>query len=71
MFGTHLAEAITAIYVAVTLQTEGHGGVGATLGAHDLIHLPGRILLQPTVTLLGPPERPAAAASFGLIGKTS
>ena len=71
MFGTHLGETIIAIEGAVTLRTEGHRGVGATLGAHDLIDLPGRVLVQPTITFLGPPDRPAAAASLGLIGKTS
>ena len=69
--GTHLAEATTTVDRPIALGAEGYRGVGAALSTDYLIHFPGRVLVHPAVTLLGPSNRPAASAPFGLIGKTS
>ena len=65
-----LAEAVAAIDGPVTAGPEGHHGVRATVGTHDRVHFPRRVLVH-AASLLRSPNCPATPAAFRLVGEAA
>lgn len=70
--GALLAEAVATINRAVTPRAEGNHGLIAALGAHNRMHLPGRVgITTTTAASLYPPAGAAVGTPFGVVYKAS